>query len=636
VRFENLGRMLAVVLLMLGITSCGGGGGWGVQRDTSGPPTIGTQPSDQTVTTGQSATFTVVAGGSAPLGYQWQKNGVAISGANSASYRTPAPTLLDSGSKFAVEITNSLGKATSNPASLTVHDPVDVLTWHNDNARTGQNLGETFLTPANVNSTTFGKVGFFPVDGKVDAQPLFLANVPVSSQRTHNILYVATEHDSVYAFEADTGAVIWQVSLLGAGETPSDDFGINAVTPEIGITATPVIDRTRGPNGALYAVAMSKNPAGTAYYQRIHALDIATGAELFGGPTTIQAKYPGTGEQSDGQYVYFNSMQYKERSALLLSNGIVYTSWCSHEDHEPYTGWIIGYDASTLTQSRVLDTTPNGGLGAFWNSGSGPAADSAGNIYLLAANGTFDPVLDAGGFPSQGDYGNAFLKVSPSGGYQNLTVVDYFEMMNELDENKADIDLGSGGVMLLPDSKDHANNVWHLAVGAGKDGNIYVVNRDSMGKFDPLVNHIHQTVLGYLEGGDGLVQTEFGAPAYFNNTVYYGGVGDYIKGFAITNAQLPDAATQQGNLTYIYPGATPSISANESENAIVWAVRNSTPADLHAYDATNLANELYNSAQAPNSRDEFGPGNKFITPTIANGRVYVGTPTGVAVFGLLK
>ena len=374
---------------------------------------------------------------------------------------------------------------------------------------------------------------------------------------------------------------------------------------------------------------MSKDASGS-YFQRIHALDITTGAELFGGPTTIQAKYPGKGDYSDGQYVHFDPSSYKERSALLLSSGIVYTSWCSHEDHEPYTGWVIGYDASTLTQSRVLDTTPNGGMGAFWNSGSGPAADSEGNIYLLEANGTFDSGLDASGFPSEGDYGNAFLKLSPTGG--NLVVMDYFEMMNELDENSTDDDLGSGGVMLLPDVTDSANKVWHLAVGAGKDGNIYVVDRDSMGKFDSLANRIHQEVLGglILEVG------EYGGPAYFNNNVYYGGVGDYIKGFAITNAQLPDSATQQTNLAFRYPGATPSISANGSQDPILWAVENVSPAVLHAYDPTNLATELYNSSQAPNSRDEFGPGNKFITPTIANGKVYVGTTNGVAVFGLLK
>jgi outer membrane protein assembly factor BamB len=627
VRLKNVVCAVVVVLQGLILTSCLG------PDYPSGPPLIVTQPGNQTVTTGQAATFSVKVAGGGPFSYAWQRNGAPIPGATSAAFTTTLSTPDDDNATFRVEVTNALAKATSNPALLRVHDPYEVLTWHNDNARTGQNLGETFLTPANVNSTTFGKVGFLPVEGKVDAQPLFVANVPVSGRGTRNVLYVATEHDSVYAFDADTGTVFWQVSLLGAGEVPSDDHGVDAVTPEIGITSTPVVDRTRGPNGALYAVAMSKNAAG-GYFQRIHALDIATGAELFSGPTTIQAKYPGNGEYSYQGNVYFDPAQYKERSALLLSNGVVYTSWCSHEDHEPYTGWVIGYDASTLTQSRVLDTTPNGGQGAFWNGGSGPAADSEGNIYLLAANGTFDPGLDAGGFPSEGDYGNAFLKLSPAGG--KLAVVDYFEMMNQLDENRGDFDLGSGGVLLLPDLTDSAKKVWHLAVGAGKDGNIYVADRDSMGKFNSLVNNIHQQVLGYASGGTGLVQEEFGGPAYFNNTLYFGGIGDYIKGFAITNSQLPDSPAQQTvGAPYAYPGATPSISANGSQDAILWAIQNRDPAILLAYDANNLANELYNSTQAPNSRDEFGPGNKFITPTIANGKVYVGTRTGVAVFGLL-
>jgi hypothetical protein len=599
----------------------------------SAPPVITTQPADETVTTGQSATFVVQAAGAASLSYVWLRNGVAIPGATAANYTTAPSTIGDDKTTFQVEVANGLGKVTSIPASLAVHDPTDVLTWHNDNARTGQNLGETFLTPTNVNSTTFGKVGFLPVDGKVDAEPLFVANVPVSNRGIRNVLYVATEHDSVFAFDADTGALLWQVSVLGVGEVPSDDHGIDAVTPEIGITSTPVIDRTQGPNGALYAVAMSKNTAGS-YFQRIHALDIATGAELFGGPATIQAKYPGNGEYSYQGNVYFDPGQYKERSALLLSNGVVYTSWCSHEDHEPYTGWVLGYDASTLSQSQVLNTTPNGGMGAFWNGGSGPAADPDNNVYLLAANGTFDPGLDAGGFPSQGDYGNGFLKLSVAGG--KLAVVDYFEMMNQLDENNGDYDLGSGGVLLLPDLTDSAQKVWHLAVGAGKDGNIYVVDRDSMGKFNSLVNNVHQQVLGYPTGGSGLVLQAFGGPAYFNNAIYYGGVGDYIKAFAITNAQLSDSATQQTSAPpFSYPGATPSISANGSQDAILWAIQNRDPAELIAYDANNLSDELYDSNQAPNSRDQFGPGNKFITPMIANGRVYVGTTTGVVVFGLL-
>jgi outer membrane protein assembly factor BamB len=572
------------------------------------------------------------------LSYQWQRNGVPINGATSSTYATSPCTLSDDQSEFQVEVTNTQAKVTSNPALLKVHDPADVLTWHNDNARTGQNLEETFLTPDNVNSGSFGKIGFFRVDGKVDAQPLLLSNVPISNSEKRNVLYVTTEHDSVYAFDAETGEVIWQVPLIGTGETTSDPRGSNAITPEIGISSTPVIDRTRGPNGALYAVAMSEDGAGN-YFQRIHALDIATGIELFGGPVTIAAKYPGLGDPSLGVnsvdgYVIFDAKQYKERSALLQSNGVVYTSWSSHEDHLPYTGWVIGYDTATLAQSRVLNITPNGAAGSFWNSGSGPASDSPGNIYLMAANGIFDATLDANDFPTEGNFGNAFLKLSSAGG--ELTVADYFEMMNELDENGADLDLGSGGVLLLPDLTDNAKKVWHLAVGAGKDGNIYVVNRDSMGKFNRLVNNVYQEVMGHDSGGLGLYNGEFSGPAYFNNTVYYCAQSDYLKAFTITNAQLPDAPTQRTNRAFAYPGATPSISANETRAAILWVLENSDPAVLHAYDANDLSNELYNTSQAPNSRDQFGSQSHFMTPTIANGRVYVGTPTGVAVFGLLK
>ena len=381
---------------------------------------------------------------------------------------------------------------------------------------------------------------------------------------------------------------------------------------------------------------MSKDEAGNRF-QRIHALDITTGMELFGGPVTVAAKYPGVGDQvvnSVDGYVVFDAKQYKERAALLLSNDVVYTSWSSHLDLLPYTGWVIGYDAATLTQSRVLNITPNGAAGSFWNAGSGPASDSQGNIYLLAANGIFDATLDANGFPAQGNFGNAFLKLSSAGG--QLTVADYFEMMNELDENDDDLDLGSGGVLLLPDLTDNVKKVWHLAVGAGKDGNIYVVNRDSMGKFNRFVNNIYEEVVGRDSGGAGLSRGEYSGPAYFNNTVYYCAQSDYLRAFAIANVQLPDQSTQQTSQVFRYPGATPSISANESSAAILWVLENSDPAVLHAYDANDLSTELYNSNQAPESRDEFGPESHFMTPTIANGRVYIGTPSGVAVFGLLK
>jgi hypothetical protein len=496
----------------------------------------------------------------------------------------------------------------------------DVLTYHNDNARTGQNLNETVLTPGNVGVTTFGKVGFFPVDGRVDAQPLYLSGVAFPGQGTHNVLYVASEHGSLYAFDADTGAVLWHVSLLLAGESPSDDRGCGQVTPEIGITSTPVIDRTRGPSGAIYVVAMSKNAAGS-YFQRLHALSVTTGAELFGGPQDVHGSFPKTGGS-----VVFDAKQYEERAGLLLLNGQIITAWTSHCDDNPYTGWIMAYDASTLAQVSVLDVTPNGSEGAFWMAGAGPAADAQGNIYLLDGNGTFDTVLDGTGFPNQGDFGNAFLEVSTSSG---LKVADYFATWDTVAKSSADTDLGSGGTLVLPDLIDGGGVTRHLAVGAGKDSHIYVVDRDSMGKFNSSSNQNYQDIDGALPGG------VWSMPAYFNNAVYYGSVGSPIKRFAISNAKLSLTPSSTTGHSFGYPGATPGISANGNSNAILWAVENGNTAVLHAYDALNLSRELYNSSQAPSGRDAFGPGNKFITPTIVNGHVYVGTTDGVAAFGLL-
>jgi hypothetical protein len=501
----------------------------------------------------------------------------------------------------------------------------DVLTYHNDIARTGQNLNETILTPGNVNFKTFGKLFTLTVDGKVDAQPLYTAGVAIPGNGTHNVLIVVTEHDSAYAFDADTGAGLWHVSTLGSGEVPSDDRNCGQVTPEIGISAAPVIDPTSGPNGTIYLVAMSKDSSGN-YHQRLHALDLSKGSELFGGPTEIQATFPGSGASSSNGKVVFDPAQYKERTGLLLLNGVVYTAWASHCDTPPYTGWIIGYKESTLAQTSALNVTPNGSDGAIWMSQAGLAADSSGYIYPLVANGTFDTKLNASSFPSKGDYGNAFLKLSTSGG---LAVADYFEMKNGRQESSTDTDLGSGGALVLPDLTDGSGTTWHLVVGAGKDGNLYLVNRDSMGKYSSSANNIYQEISGALAGG------VWAMPAYFNNMIYYGPVGSPILAFQFSKGKLQAGPVAQTPTSFGYPGATPSISANNNANGIVWATENASPGVLHAYDAAGLQ-ELYNSNQASASRDHFGTGNKFVTPTIANGKVYVGTTTGVGVFGLLS
>jgi hypothetical protein len=501
-----------------------------------------------------------------------------------------------------------------------------VLTYHNDIARTGLNASETILTTGNVNSTSFGKLAFnISTNSKVDAEPLYVSGLSVNGQM-HNVLYVGAENGNVYAFDADNGNALWQVSMLASGESTSDNHGCSQISPEIGVTATPVIDPKAGAHGTIYVVAMSKDSSGK-YHQRLHALDLTTGAEQFGGPKEIQASYPGSGDNSSGGTVTFDPGQYAERAGLLLLNGVIYTAWTSHCDQRPYTGWVISYDQNTLAQVSVLNLTPNGNEGSIWMSGAGLAADSAGNIYPLDANGSFDTTLNASGFPAQGDYGNAFLKLSTTN--NQLAVADYFEMSNQAQENGSDADLGSGGAVVLPDLQDNAGKTWHLAVGAGKDGNIYDVDRDNVGKFNSASNNIHQELQGVLAGGI------WSMPAYFNNTVYYGAVGNHVKAFSISNATLSASPSSQTSASFPYPGATPSVSANGASNGIVWVTENTSPAVLHAYDATNLANELYNSNQASGGRDQFGNGNKFITPMIANGKVYVGTQTGVGVFGLL-
>ena len=619
--------LLNVMLVAFSLAACGGYSSTPTVNG-NGPvaPYITTPPANQTVTAGQTATFSVAATGTPPLTYRWQKNGADITGATSSSYSTPVTTAADDGEMFRVMVSNAAGNVTSNSAMLTVNagtanSSVDVITYHYDNGRSGQNLNETTLTLANVNSTQKGE---FTVDGKVDAQPLYLSQVTIGAQKK-NVLYVATEHGSVYAFDADsisgtTSTFLWKTTTLGSGETTSDNRGCGQVSPEIGITATPVIDRARN---AIYAVAMSKDVSGS-YFQRLHALNLSTGAELFSGPQTITATYPGTGDNSSGGNVVFDPKQYKERPGLLQINGTIYTTWSSHCDIRPYTSWVMAFNADTLAPTSVLNLVPNGSEGGIWMAGTAPAADAAGNVFFIMGNGDFDTTLNASGFPANGNCGNCFVKLSTSGG---LKLADYFTPHNTVAESNADLDFGSGGGILLMDLTDSGGTTRHLSVGAGKDALIYVVDRDAMGKFNASTDQIYQEISGQLGG------SVFSMPAFFNGTVYYGAVGDALKAFPVASAKLASAPSSQSTHQFGYPGTTPSVSANGSANGIVWAIENSG-AILFAYDAADLTKELYDSNQAAGNRDHFS-GNKFITPVVVNGKVYVGTPTSVAVFGLL-
>jgi hypothetical protein len=367
---------------------------------------------------------------------------------------------------------------------------------------------------------------------------------------------------------------------------------------------------------------MSRDSSG-GYHQRIHALDVATGGELFNGPTEISATYP----TAAGGTTTFDPGAYEDRAGLLLLNGEIYTTWASHCDNTPYSGWIIAYGGSTLARTRVFNIGPNSNnLGpAIWQSGGAPAADSGGFIYVLAGNGVFEPTLDANGFPNKQDYGNSYVKLSTAG--NTLSVADYFAMWNEVSESNADLDLGGGAPMLLPDLTDATGVVKHLGFAAGKDGFIYIVSRDSLGKFDPAKNNIWQQI----DQGGQLVRS---TPAYFNGRIYVSAANVGLKAFTVTDAKLSASPTSQSSNTFSSPGTIPIVSANGTANGIVWASTVSNPSVLYAYDATNLATQLYNSTQAANGRDSYGQATLFNSPTVVAGKVFVPTRTGVAVFGL--
>lgn len=516
---------------------------------------------------------------------------------------------------------------------------VSVLTYHNDNARDGLNSQETVLTTSNVNSTNFGKLYTVNVDGRVYAQPLVMTGVTINGQ-THNVVFIATEHDSVYAFDADnpSSGPLWQTSFINpsAGVTTVSSTDVNSVDigPEMGITSTPVIDPA---TGTLYVVAKTKeNPSGGSnpdYVQRLHALDITTGMDNTPAAVIADTQYdgtnytyvsgpsvPGTGDGSVNGVVTFNALRENQRPGLLLLNGVVYIAAASHGDNGPYHGWVIGYNATTLQMTSAFNTDPNGGLGGIWMTGNGPAGDSASNIYASTGNGTFD--ANTGGL----DYGDSIFKLSTPGG---LAVASYFTPYNQASLAQLDLDLGSGGVILLP---DQPGSHPHELVTAGKEGKIYVLDRDNLGGFNATADQVVQEFKG-------LAKSAYSSPAYYNNTVYYHGVGDVLKAYALSGGVLKTIPSSKSKTFFQNPGATPSVSANGTSNGIVWELQTDAwirggAAVLHAYDAGNVNRELYNSSQK-GTRDKLGAAVKFTVPTIANGKVYVGTQTSFSIFGEL-
>ena len=506
--------------------------------------------------------------------------------------------------------------------------PGDAITWRYDNSLDGLNASETTLTTANVNSTTFGKVGEFSVDGRIDGQVLYLGQISISGTMK-NVIYFATENDTVYAVDADsisgtTATVLWSKSLVPSGEAPATDQQTGGACGNVsptGVEGTPVIDRGRN---AIYAVAKTmSSTTNTTQYFRIHALDLTNGNELFGGPTTISATYPGTGGNASGGVVTFSPREQSNRPGLLETGGNIYVAFGGQDgDCGLYSGWLISYSADTLAQGDAIDLNPNSAQGGMWNSGASPSADAGGSVYVATANTGDDNSI------GPNDYPISVVRLTNSG---TLAVADYFTPYNAETLDKDDLDMGSAGVLILPDLMDSESVVHQYAVAAGKDGNMYVLNRDNMGQYHMSTNDSVQTIA--INGASGT--ENFSTPAYFNNNVYVCPSGQTLKAFSISNAQLATSATMSTTTAIGTSGFT--ISANGTSNGIVWAIQPTNGHGvLYAFNASSLSTMLYASNQATGNRDQTAQieGN-FHTPTVANGKVYFGTGTTVAVFGLL-
>lgn len=482
------------------------------------------------------------------------------------------------------------------------------------------------MTPGTVNTTQFGKLFSYSVDEHVFGQPLYVPGLSIPGNGTRNVIFVATENDTVYAFDADhnLGVPLWKTSLVNSasGEAPVPCADVNgcSIAGVIGVTATPVISLERN---AIYVEARSVQNA--AYFHKLHALDLTTGAEKFGGPTVITASVPGTAPDHDPQgNVDFNPLRENCRPGLLLVNDVVYLTFASISDVTPYHGWVLGYSADTLQQVSVFNVTPNGGEGGIWQN-NGPAADSNGNIFAVAGNGTPQP--------SANNYGQTYMKLTPQSA--QLAVADYFMPFNANTLNQTDLDVGSGGLLLLPDQTGTTHT--HLLVAAGKEGRIYLVDRDNMGKFNSANDSQIVQSIPNAVGSSADAERNFYPPIFWNGDVYFSGVDDVIRAFSLQNGLLSTTPVMQSGTAFTFPGAGLIISANGNSGAILWALEwNSSThqGTLHAYDPGNLSHEFWNSGPAGSSNSP-GVTTRLNVPLVANGKVYVSGISSITVYGML-
>jgi len=553
---------------------------------------ITVSPSSVTLSPGATQQFT--ASDKAGLAVTWSATGGTISTTGLYTAGSTAGSFTVS----ALDADANQGTATVSIQSST-SSGLNYTTWKNDNLRTGQQLQETVLAPSNVNSTHFGIKFSESVDGYVFAQPLYLSTLPIAGG-THNVVFVATEHDSVYAFDADTGGTaLWHKNFIPSGaSTVSESFVGSTIYPEIGITGTPVIDPFAG---TIYFVTETLESSNVVF--RLHALDVTTGNERPSSPVVISASG-------------FQPKEQLQRPGLLLANGNVYIAFGSQGDHLPYHGWIFAYSAGSLAQIAVWNSTSTGGEGAIWMAGAGISADSSGNLYVMTSNGDYN---------GSTNFGQSFVKLSP-----NLTVLDHFTPYNWSSLSAVDSDLGSGGILLVP---TQSVNFPHELIACGKPTTVWVLNRDKMGGLESAPNNGQaiQEVNSVVGGGAGTQSTDhcFMTPAFWQQNLYFIGNNDVMKAFHLdsTTGLMSTAPTSKSSFEFLFPGAQPVVSSNGSSNGIVWAANYSTSSVfLHAYDATNLATELYRSVS-------LGAGAKWATPTVVNGKVYLGTATKLYVFG---